>query len=258
MTPGKSFWNRKKAEGRARTCSSFPYYYYFTIFIDYFMEGTFEHPSRIRAASVPATPTRNTHFGTRLILPCNHAMMHAHLGGYMSDTKICVVCHEEKHWRRFRPRNNDGTYRESDTCSTCRSKAANRITSKRSNRKKKAVLNRTKHDEILAQGGVFTYPKIEKAIRTYCNKQTAMDRKYLRDVQEMPPVHGEYLTRKRKVAIAHAHGWVGFYEDICKHSISLLRKTGTRPPFAQMEESADLQKFHGIYNTKRARRLRGA
>ena len=258
MTTPKSFQIRRIAEERARFRTSFPFIIIFTIFIDYYMERTFEHPSRIRAARVPATPTRNTLFRTRLILSCNHAMMHTHFGGYMSDTKICAVCHEEKHWRRFRPRNNDGTYRESDTCSTCRTKAANRITSKRSNRKKKAVLNRTKHDAILAQGGVFTYPKVEKAIRTYCNKQTAMDRKYLRDVQEMPKVHSDYLVHKRKVAIAHAHGWIGFYEDICNHAISLLRKTGTRPPFAQMEESADLQKFHGVYNTKRAQRLRGA
>ena len=175
----------------------------------------------------------------------------------MSDTQNCVVCHEEKHWRRFRIRNNDGTYRESDTCVTCRTKASNRITSKKANRKKKAVLNRTKHDAIIADGAKHAYPKVEKMIHTYCNNRIAVDKKYLRDVVNMPPVHGEYLIEKRKVAIAHAHGWIGFYEDIRNHAINLLRQTGTRPPFAQMEESSDLQKFHGVYYTKRAGRLRG-
>ena len=174
----------------------------------------------------------------------------------MADTQNCVVCHEEKHWRRFRMRNNNGTYRESDTCSTCRAKAANRITSKIANRKKKAVLNRTKHDAIVAQGAKHVYPEVEKMIHTYCNKRTSMDRKYLRDVQEAPQVKTDYLVAKRKAAIAHAHGWIGFYEDIRNHAINLLRQTGTRPPFAQLEGSPDAQRFHGIYNTKRAQQLR--
>lgn len=176
----------------------------------------------------------------------------------MCDTQKCVVCHEEKHWRRFRPRNNDGTYRESDTCSTCRSRIANAKTYKKNKAQKQVVLNRTNHQRMLELGVDHYYPSVEKAIRTYCNKRTAMDRKYLRDVQNKKAAPTHYLQEQRRIAIAHAQGWIAFYGDIEKHAIQLLRTTGTRPPFAQMEESSDLQKLYGLYNTRRAQRLRGA
>ncbi len=172
------------------------------------------------------------------------------------DLHTCVVCSEAKHWRRFRVRKGDGVFAESDTCSVCR----NRQSAAQSYQKKKlvnkVVLNRTVHDKQLELGVPHYYPDVERKMWAYCNKQTAMDRKYLRDVQEMPPTHSDYMTAKRKVAIDNARGWVAFYNEICEHAINLLRQTGKRPPFAQMEGSGTLQLLHGIYNTKRAAKLR--
>lgn len=179
----------------------------------------------------------------------------------MIDTMQCSVCGCNTHWRRFRVRNGDGTYQESDTCSTCRTKISNRKSAAVSNAKRKltkrVVLNRTRHDKSLQENIGHFYPDIEQSIRSYCNRQTAMDRKYLRDVANMKPCANEYLMQKRRTAVERAKGWIAFYDDIAKHSIQLLRATGMRPSIRSMEQSSDAQLLYGLQNTKRARRLRG-
>lgn len=175
----------------------------------------------------------------------------------MNDSKTCANCGQEKDWKRFRIRRGDGTFADSDTCSVCRGDLYRAKTRRAKQLTKQAVLNRTIAQTKNELGAAHYYPKIESAIRSYCNKQTAMDRKYLRDLETKPKVDRPCEVARRTIAIERAKGWIGFYDEIAEHSIKLLRATGTRPSFRSMEESPDLQNYHGIYNTKRARRLRG-
>lgn len=190
------------------------------------------------------------------------------------DTKLCTKCNTEKHWRRFRIRVGGGLMRESDLCSTCRAK------SYRAKPKPPAVLNRTngnapritpkmdyllnKHDgesfkeyQIRKESGFpYYYPKLERSMRAYANKKTAMDRKYLRDNQDKPLSTQPHIAQMQRSARQHAKGWIAFYDEILSHAINLLRQTGTRPPWAQLEGKSDLHRLYGVWNTRRAQLLR--
>ena len=173
-----------------------------------------------------------------------------------NDVIVCVCCNEEKPWTRFRSWKSVGVFEMSDTCSVCR----NRQSASQSYHKKKpsrqVVLNRTRHAKQLELGVPHYFPDIEKDMKAYCNKRTAMDRKYLRDNQDKPLNNVPSIALKQTTARERAKGWVAFYDEICEHAINLLRQTGKRPPFAQMEGSGTLQLVHGLYNTKRAAKLR--
>lgn len=172
------------------------------------------------------------------------------------ELQTCSVCHESKHWRRFRKQLGGGIMQETSICSTCRNKLAAAAIRKKKKQDKQVVLNRTQHEEGVRLGAKHYFPKIEKAIRTYANKKTAMDRKYLRDHQDAPLSHRPDLAQKQLLARQHAKGWIALYDELVEHSINLLRQTGTRPPWAQLEGKSDLHRLYGVYNTKRAQLLR--
>ena len=176
------------------------------------------------------------------------------------DLIVCDSCGLSKDWRRFRLRLGNGVQKEVSTCSICRAKQSRLRTSQKIRMQKKLerqiVLNRTNLGKQNELGVPYYYPKIEKMMRTYVNKKTAMDRKYLRDHEHLPLHPNPYTAKKQQMAREHAKGWIGFYDELLNHSINLLRQTGTRPPWAQLEASVDLQKLYGIYDTKRAVVLR--
>ena len=145
---------------------------------------------------------------------------------------------------------------ETTICSTCRNKLAAASCRKQKQFEKQVVLNRTNHEHQIANNIPHYFPKLERAIRTYANKKTAMDRKYLRDHQDQPLSHRPDLARKQLTARQHAKGWIALYDELAEHSINLLRQTGTRPPWAQLEGKSDLHRLYGVYNTQRARLLR--
>jgi hypothetical protein len=146
--------------------------------------------------------------------------------------RTCVGCGEVRHWRRFRVSLGGGRMRDEALCSKCR------------RYQKKPVLIRTK-----------PHPQ-EKVVRSYCNKRTAMDRKYLRDTGGQPTATHQHNVDAQQLAILHANNWINFYGEISKHMINLLQTTGTRPPFYLLEGDPQLQTYHGVYDTKRAQRLR--
>lgn len=152
-------------------------------------------------------------------------------------SRICAHCGAVKHWRRFRVSLGGGRMRDEAMCSTCRRYP-----------KKKRVLNRT--DPVIA--------KQIKSVRSYCNKKTAMDRKYLRDTPEpnnsLPP----FQRTQQLLAIQQANGWINFYSDISKHVINVLQETGTRLPITKLESDPHLQKLYGVFDSRRAQRLRWA
>lgn len=177
-----------------------------------------------------------------------------------SDLIVCDSCGIAKNWRRFRLRLGGGVQKEVSTCSTCRAKQSRLQTSQKIRLQKKLerqiVLNRTVHEKQAELGVPYYFPKVERMIHTYANKRTAMDRKYLRDFEHEPLHPNPYTAKQQLQAREHAKGWVGFYDELLNHAINLLRQTGKRPTWAQLEASADLQKLYGIYDTKRAAVLR--
>jgi len=146
--------------------------------------------------------------------------------------RTCACCGEVKHWRRFRVSLGGGRMRDEALCSKCR-----RYQPKR-------VLIRTKpHTQA-------------KAVRSYCNKKTAMDRKYLRDTPN-PSTHlPDFQREQQRIAIQQANNWINFYSDISNHVINILQETGQLIPIYKLEADTHLQKLFGIYDTKRAQRLR--
>lgn len=172
----------------------------------------------------------------------------------------CDTCNIAKPWMRFRLRLGSGMQKEVNTCSACRQKKASADSSTRIRKKKQqekqAVLNRTHHDTQLKLDVPYYYPKLERQMRSYCNSKTAMDRKYLRDHQDESLNNHSHVAAKQQQAREHAKGWIALYDEICDHAINLLRQTGTRPPWAQLEGKADLHRLHGVYDTKRAQQLR--
>lgn len=177
-----------------------------------------------------------------------------------SDVIVCDTCGTEKNWMRFRLRLGNGTTKEVSTCSTCRQKKASAESSKQIRLAKQAqrqvVLNRTHHEKQLILNVPHYYPKIESQMRAYANKKTAMDRKYLRDHQDKPLSLKPHLAAKQQIAQEHAKGWIAFYDEILNHAINLLRQTGTRPTWAQLEGKSDLHRLYGVWNTRRAQLLR--
>lgn len=177
-----------------------------------------------------------------------------------TDVIVCDRCNSAKSWKRFRIRVGDGTTKPSTTCSTCRTAIAQAAASAKARLAKKQtkqlVLNRTTAAKKERLAVEHYYPDIERQMEVYCNKKTAMDRKYLRDHQHTPLSLTPHIAQKQQTARDHAKGWIAFYDDICNHAINLLRTTGTRPPWAQLEGSADLQLLYGVYRTRRAQQLR--
>ena len=176
------------------------------------------------------------------------------------DVIVCDTCGTEKHWRRFRLRVRAGVQKVTSTCSDCRAKQSRAATSKKIRLQKQfdkqVVLNRKHHQKMLDLGIDHYYPDLEDQMRTYCNKKTAMDRKYLKDNQDKPLSTNPITAAKQQQARDHAKGWIGFYDEILNHAINLLRQTGTRPPWAQLEGKSDLHRLYGVSGTKRAQRLR--
>lgn len=172
------------------------------------------------------------------------------------EMQTCSVCHEEKHWRRFRKQLGQGVMEETTVCSTCRNKLSAAARRKQEQFEKRVVLNRTRHEAGLQLGAKYYYPELEQQIKAYANHKTAMDRKYLRDHQDKPLSTRPHLAQKQLLAQQHAKGWIGLYDELADHAINLLRQTGTRPPWAQLEGKADLHRLYGVYDTKRARLLR--
>lgn len=145
----------------------------------------------------------------------------------------CAHCGEVKHWRRFRVSLGGGRMRDEAMCSKCR-------------RYPKRVLIRTD-------------PKLKKqikAIRSYVNKKTAMDRKYLRDTPTPATNLPDFQREQQLLAIHQSNNWINFYSDISKHVINILQITGTSLSLTQLESDPHLQRTHGVYDTKRAQRLR--
>lgn len=171
------------------------------------------------------------------------------------EMQTCAVCGESKHWRRFRKQLGGGVMQECNTCSVCRNKQSAAKCRKKKQVERQIVLNRTQHEEGLRLGAKYYYPQIERSMRTYVNKRTAMDRKYLRDHQDEPLSTQPHLARAQATARQHAKGWIAFYDEILNHAINLLRQTGTRPSWAQLEGKADLHRLYGVANTKRAQLL---
>ena len=173
---------------------------------------------------------------------------------------VCDTCKIPKDWQRFRLRLGNGTTKEVSTCSACRQKLASAESSKKIRLQKQAarqlVLNRTNHEKQLELSVPYYFPKIEQQIRSYANKKTAMDRKYLRDHQDEPLSIRPHLAQKQLAAREHAKGWISLYDELVEHSINLLRQTGTRPSWAQLEGKPDLHRLHGVYDTKRSQLLR--
>lgn len=238
----------------------------------------------MRAAAVPRFRTS----GTRMLKPmlgllfqCSYDMLEAQfdMEFFMEDLKTCKTCGVAHHWRRFRVRLGGGVFKESDDCVGCRSNKARLAYGKAKREAQKlAVLNRTAEPIIkprmqyllnrhadesfsdfmlrMQAGYPYYYPKVERAMKAYCNKKTAMDRKYLRDNEHLPLSYRPHIAHKQQTARDHAKGWIGFYEEICNHAINLLRATGTRPPWALMEGKGDLHKMYGVFDTRRAQLLR--
>lgn len=203
----------------------------------------------------------------------------------MDELQTCDNCNQAKHWRRFRLRVSKGVQKEVTTCSDCRAKASRAETSRAAYYAKKHPpipagdlpkrpgygritheldYQLNKHpDETYGDylrrkesGFPYYYPKLEKQMRSHCNKRTANDRKYLRDHAHEPLSNNAYTAKQQQQGRDRAKGWIAFYDEILNHAITLLRQTGTRPPWAQLEGKGDLHRFHGIYNTKRAAWLR--
>lgn len=172
------------------------------------------------------------------------------------EMQTCAVCGEVKSWLRFRKQLGKGIMEETDVCSVCRNRLAAATRRKKEQVERRVVLNRTRHEEGLRLGAKFYYPELEQQIRSYANHKTAMDRKYLRDHQDKPLSPRPHLAEKQLLAQQHAKGWIALYDELVEHSINLLRQTGTRPPWAQLEGKADLHRLYGVYDTKRARLLR--
>lgn len=177
------------------------------------------------------------------------------------DTKVCDKCGIVNHWRRFRIRLGNGMMRESDTCSNCRAKEIRARSANECAKKKRAQkivsTNIATHQKKLELGYPYYYPEIEKMMRSYCNRKTAMDRKYLRDMADYKPNANLRIRKQQEEAIKHAKGWIGFYDEILEHALNLLRQTGQRPSWAALEKSGDLQRLYGVANTRRASHLRG-
>ena len=169
---------------------------------------------------------------------------------------ICAQCCEAKPWRRFRVSNGKGVMREVNICSTCRNKNASTKCRKAKQLERQLVLNRTHHQTKIDNNYPFYYPDLERKMRSYCKKKTAMDRKYLNDHQHEPLSTRPHLAAKQLQAREHAKGWIALYDEICEHAINLLRQTDNRPPWVQLEGKADLHRLHGVYDTKRAQLLR--
>lgn len=146
----------------------------------------------------------------------------------------CAHCGEVKHWRRFRVSLGGGRMRDEAMCSKCRRYA------------KKPVLNRT-DPELVRQ---------IKTIRSYASRRTAWDRKYLRDVTKYGLSDQQFQRDQQQIAITRANGWINFYSDISNHAINILQETGTHPHLHKLEADPHLQKLYGVYDTKRAQRLR--
>ena len=172
------------------------------------------------------------------------------------EMQTCAVCGEDKSWLRFRKQLGGGLMESSSICSTCRNRLAAAKCRKKKQFEQQVVLNRTNHEYQIANKIPNYYPKLERAMRTYCNKKTAMDRKYLRDHQDEPLSHRADLARAQATARQRAKGWIAFYDEILNHAINLLRQTGTRPSWAQLEGKADLHRLYGLSDTKRAQLLR--
>ena len=176
------------------------------------------------------------------------------------DVIVCVRCGAAKPWQRFRVRVGDGTTKESNLCSSCRTAITQAEASKRCRLRKQvekqAVLNRTTLEKQTELGIPYYYPKIEKMMQTYAKTRTSKDRSYLKAHQHEPLHPNPYTAKQQLQAREHAKGWIGFYDELLSHSINLLRQTGKRPTWAQLEASADLQKLYGVYDTKRAQQLR--
>ena len=172
------------------------------------------------------------------------------------ELRTCAVCGEAKSWLRFRKQLGKGIMEETDVCSVCRNRLAAATRRKKEQDERRVVLNRTRHEEGLRLGAKYYYPQIERSMRTYVNKRTAMDRKYLRDHQDEPLSTQPHLARAQATARQHAKGWIAFYDEILSHAINLLRQTGTRPPWAQLEGKSDLHRLYGVWNTRRAQLLR--
>lgn len=177
-----------------------------------------------------------------------------------SDIIVCDTCGSSLSWERFRLRLGGGRTKEVSTCSTCRAKqsraASCKVVQKKKQAQKQVVLNRTHHEYQTQNNIPYYLPKIEQQIRAYANKKTAKDRQYLRDHQHQPLSHVPYTAQQQLQAQQHAKGWIGLYDELADHAINLLRQTGTRPPWAQLEGKADLHRLYGVYDTKRARLLR--
>jgi hypothetical protein len=152
----------------------------------------------------------------------------------MTVSRICAHCGEVKHWRRFRVSLGGGRMRDEALCSKCR------------RYRRKRVLNRT-DPEIVRQ---------IKAVRSYCNTKTAMDRKYLRDNPEPNDSLPNFQREQQRIAIQQSNGWINFYSEISKHVINVLQETGTRLPINKIEGDPQLQIYYGVYDSKRARNLR--
>ena len=172
------------------------------------------------------------------------------------ELQTCSVCHESKHWRRFRKQLGGGMMEETSVCSTCRNKIAAAKCRKKKQFDDQVARNNVEHQKMLELNVPYYYPEIEKMMRAYCNKRTAMDRKYLRDNQDKPLSMQPHIARVQQSARRHAKGWIALYDDILNHAINLLRQTGVRPPWSQMEGKPDLHRMYGVYNTKRAQLLR--
>ena len=177
-----------------------------------------------------------------------------------NDQKTCDTCNISKPWRRFRLRIGNVIQKETNSCSECRAKKSRAETSKKIQAQqrlaKRVVLNRTHHKTQLELNVPYYYPDIEKAMAAYCNTKTAMDRKYLRDNQDKPISTNPRIAQQQTTARQRAQGWIGLYDEILNHCINLLRQTGNRPPWAQMEGKADLHRLYGVHDTQRAALLR--
>lgn len=150
----------------------------------------------------------------------------------------CAKCGEVRNWRRYRVSLGKGRMRDEAICSTCR------------RARRKGVLNRTQKQELKRVA------KEVKKVRSYCNLKTNKDRKYLRDNPEPNKALPQFQYDQQVVAIHQANNWINFYSDISKHVINILQITGTSLSLTQLESDPHLQRTHGVYDTKRAQRLR--
>lgn len=154
----------------------------------------------------------------------------------------CAKCGEVRNWRRFRVSLGGGRMRDEAICSTCR------------RARRKSVLNRTQKRAM--KEATQALNKQIKTIKTYCNTKSSKDRKYLRDTPSPATNLYDFQREQQNIAISQANNWVNFYSDISKHVINILQETGTQLPITQLESDPHLQRTHGVYDTKRAQRLR--